>query len=77
LSGRILVGVVIFIVILIYVGYNIEPVGVRFLTWEVQVSKAVITLGAFLAGIVIGFILAKLDRFTRERKQRSLRKTGV
>jgi uncharacterized membrane-anchored protein YhcB (DUF1043 family) len=38
------------------------------------VSTALITLGSFLAGIILGFIIAKINQFNKERKKKALQK---
>jgi uncharacterized integral membrane protein len=74
MSGRVITLIVLIAIILIYVVYNTQPVGVKFLLWETQVSTALVTLGSFLAGIILGFIIAKIDRFSKERKKKKLQK---
>jgi len=73
-SGRVITLIVLIAVILTYVLYNTQSVGVKFLFWETEVSKALITLGSFLAGIILGFIIAKIDQFNKERKRKTLQK---
>jgi uncharacterized integral membrane protein len=73
-SGRVITLILLSAVVLTYVLYNTQPVGVKFLFWEAEVSKALITLGSFLAGIILGFIIAKIDQFNKERKRKALQK---
>jgi uncharacterized integral membrane protein len=75
MSGRVITLLSLIAIIIIYVAYNTQPVGVKFLFWETQISTALVTLGAFLAGIIIGFIIAKIDQFNKQRKQKALKKT--
>jgi uncharacterized integral membrane protein len=74
MSGRVITLIVLIAIVLIYVAYNTQPIGVKFLFWETQVSTALVTLGAFLAGIILGFIIAKIDQFNKERKRKALKK---
>jgi uncharacterized integral membrane protein len=74
MSGRVITLIFLIAIILIYVLYNTQPMGVKFLCWEAQVSTALITLGSFLAGIILGFIIAKINQFTKERKKKVLQK---
>lgn len=60
--------VVILSVVLIYVLQNSEVVTVRFLFWNAEVSKAVLSLGTFLGGVVVGFLAFALARFKKVRK---------
>ncbi|MEJ2068388.1 MAG: LapA family protein, partial [Deltaproteobacteria bacterium] len=63
MSGRVITLIVLIAIILIYVAYNTQPVGVKFLFWETHISTALVTLGSLLAGIILGFIIAKIDQF--------------
>jgi uncharacterized integral membrane protein len=74
MSGRVITLIVLIAIIIVYVAYNTQPIGVRFLCWETQVSTALVTVGAFLAGIILGFIIAKIDQFNKQRKKKSLKK---
>jgi uncharacterized integral membrane protein len=71
MSGSLITLMVVVIIIIIYVVGNIEPVEVRFLFWETQVSKAVLTLVPLMAGIILGFAVAQIDRFKKERKRKA------
>jgi uncharacterized integral membrane protein len=75
-AGRFITFICLTCLVLIYVLYNTQPVEVRFLFWRAQISKAVISLGTLLAGIILGFIVAKIDQFTRERKRKARQKQG-
>jgi uncharacterized integral membrane protein len=70
MSGRVITLIVLIAIILIYVVYNTQPIGVKFLVWKAQVSTALVTLGSFLAGIILGFVIAKIDQFSKERKKK-------
>ncbi len=59
---------------MVYVVSNIQPVEVRFLFWQTQVSKALLTLVPLLAGIMLGFVIAQIDRFKKERKRKASQK---
>jgi uncharacterized integral membrane protein len=74
MSGRVITIIVLIAIVLIYVLYNTQSVGVKFLFWETNAPKALITLGSFLAGIILGFVLAKIDQFNKERKRKALHK---
>jgi uncharacterized integral membrane protein len=74
MSGSLITIMVVVIIITIYVVGNVQPVEVRFLFWETQVSKALLTLVPLMAGIILGFVIAKLDRFNKERKRKASQK---
>ena len=74
MSGRVITLLILIAIIIIYVAYNTQPIEVRFLFWETQISTALITLGSFLVGIILGFIIAKIDQFSKERKKKKRQK---
>jgi len=74
MSGSLITLMVVIIIIVIYVVGNIQPVEVRFLFWDTQVSKAVLTLVPFMAGIILGFAIAQIDRFKKEKKRKARQK---
>ena len=77
MSGSLITIMIVVIIIGIYVVNNIQPVEIKFLFWETQVSKAVLTLLPLLGGIILGFVIAQIDRFKKERrKARQKRKKG-
>jgi uncharacterized integral membrane protein len=74
MAGSLITLMVVIILIIIYVVGNIQPVEVRFLFWQTQVSKAVLTLVPLMAGIILGFAVAQIDRFKKEKKRRARQK---
>jgi uncharacterized integral membrane protein len=76
MSGSLITIMVVVIIIGMYALNNIQPVEVRFLFWETQISKALLTLLPFMAGIILGFVIAQIDRFKKERKRKARQKKG-
>jgi uncharacterized integral membrane protein len=74
MSGSLITIMVVVIIIGIYVVGNVQPVEVRFLFWETQISKALLTLVPLMAGIILGFVIAQIDRFKKERKRKASQK---
>ena len=74
MSGSLITIMVVVIIIGIYVVNNMQPVEVKFLFWETQVSKALLTLLPLLGGIILGFVIAQIDRFKKERKRKASQK---
>jgi uncharacterized integral membrane protein len=74
MAGSLITLMIVIILIIIYVVGNIQPVEVRFLFWKTHVSKAVLTLVPFMAGIILGFAVAQIDRFKKEKKRRAHQK---
>jgi uncharacterized integral membrane protein len=69
MSGSLITIMVVVIIIGIYVVNNVQPVEIKFLFWETQISKALLTLVPLMAGIILGFIIAQIDRFKKERRK--------
>jgi uncharacterized integral membrane protein len=79
MSGGLITIMVVVIIIGIYVVNNMQPVEIKFLFWETQVSRALLTLVPLMAGIILGFVIAQIDRFKKERRkarQKSRKKGG-
>jgi uncharacterized integral membrane protein len=74
MSGRVITLLILIAIIIIYVAYNTQPIWVKFLFWETQISTALVTLGSFLVGIILGFIIARIDQFSKERKKKRQKK---
>jgi len=64
-----IVFIIIVALVLIYIGGNLEPIEVRFLFWHTQASKALVTLGALFAGVILGIILTKIDQRRRGKRE--------
>jgi uncharacterized integral membrane protein len=65
---RFILGIVIGIVVIIFFIQNLEIVRITFLTWTIEMSRAVMALVFFFFGIVVGWIISGLGRFRRRRK---------
>ncbi|MDH3283815.1 MAG: lipopolysaccharide assembly protein LapA domain-containing protein [Acidobacteriota bacterium] len=48
------------LVALVFVAQNTEVVSVRFLLWDVSMSRVVLIVLTLLVGAVIGYVLARL-----------------
>lgn len=69
MTAKLLTILVILALVLVYTLQNTEQVEIAFYPWKAQVSKALLTLGMLLVGIVIGFILGKVDRKMFSRRE--------
>jgi len=78
MSGGLITIMVVVIIIGIYVVNNMQPVEIKFLFWETQVSKALLSLVPLMAGIIVGFVIAQIDRLKKERRKarQKMRKKG-
>ncbi|MBW2064859.1 MAG: LapA family protein [Deltaproteobacteria bacterium] len=60
-----IVFVILIILVIIFIIQNTQPVEVKFLPWKLSLPSAVILLGTFLVGLIVGW----LARRVRPRKQ--------
>ena len=47
---------------LVFVAQNTEVVAVRFLAWELQMSRVILLGGSLLVGVLLGWLVAKRPR---------------
>jgi len=59
------------IAVAVFALQNPDPVRLRFLTWEIQLSVAIVALGATTVGAVIAGLLALAGRLRRWRHGRA------
>lgn len=64
---KLILAAVLFGLLLIFMAQNYEVVALRFLFWQVEMSRAVMILGVLAGGVVIGWSLSGLTRLTRKR----------
>jgi uncharacterized integral membrane protein len=64
---RFIIGIILGIAVIIFFVQNPEAVQITFLAWTITMSKAIFTIGIFIAGSVIGWILTGLGRLRRRR----------
>ncbi len=63
-----LVAVLIFFA-LVFVAQNIDVVTMKFLLWELSMSRAVLLFFALLVGFVIGWILHSYMAYRKNKKE--------
>jgi len=56
---RNIVFVILIVLVVVFVVQNTEVVEVRFLVWKVSMSRALMVLGTFLVGIIIGLLVRR------------------
>ena len=54
---------------LIFVAQNIEVVTVRFLFWEISMSRAVLLFFSLLIGFIIGWFLNSYLSYRKDKKE--------
>ena len=63
-----LVAILVFFA-LIFVARNIDIVTVKFLFWEISMSRAVLLFFSLLIGLVIGWILHSYISYSKDKKE--------
>lgn len=58
--GRVAILGIVVLLAFVLVVQNTEVVTVRFLAWELAMSRIILLSGAMLVGFVAGFLIAKL-----------------
>lgn len=54
---------------LLFVAQNIEVISVRFLFWEISMSRAALTLFSLLAGFIIGWFANSYLSYRKEKRE--------
>ncbi len=57
--AKTIIFIVLFVIVLIFVVQNTVVVDVRFLAWQVSMSRALMLLGTLLIGIIAGWLLKR------------------
>jgi uncharacterized integral membrane protein len=58
---------ILLVLVLIVLGQNTEVVTIRLLVWKISMSRIVLMLLSMLAGVVIGFVVARLTDSSRPK----------
>jgi uncharacterized integral membrane protein len=54
---------------LIFVAQNIEVVTVRFLFWEISMSRAILLFFSLLIGFIIGWFMSSYLSYRKDKKE--------
>ncbi|MCX7856989.1 MAG: LapA family protein [Deltaproteobacteria bacterium] len=60
--SKLTVLVILLSIILVFTFQNTESVEIVFWPWKITMSKALLSLGAFLFGLILGFIIGSLRK---------------
>jgi putative membrane protein len=63
-----LVAILVFFA-LVFVAQNIDVVTVKFLLWEISMSRAVLLFFSLLTGFIIGWLLHSYISYRRDKKE--------
>lgn len=58
---------ILMLVVVVFAVQNAEVVALRFLVWHVSLSRALLVLILFAAGMLSGWFLSAIARFGRKR----------
>lgn len=65
MNGKLLAGLVLMIAVVIFTLQNTEIVSIRFLIWQVSLSRALMLFVLLGVGIIIGWLAGSLRRTGR------------
>ncbi len=65
---KLFAGLVLLVPVLVFVQQNIDPVNVRFISWERPVSLSLLLLATLLAGVVLGVLTSFFRKRKKDRK---------
>jgi len=64
---RLLIGIVLGAVVIIFAVQNTETVTYNFLAWSVTSPRAIIVIGVFIFGLLTGWLVTGLGRLGRRK----------
>lgn len=67
---RLILGIVIGAVLVIFAVQNTEVVSFRFLAWAITMNRAALVIGVFVIGVLFGWLIGSIGRSRRTRVQR-------
>ncbi len=65
MNPKLLAALLVALLLLLFTAQNFQVVEVRFLIWKLEMSRAVLIPAVFVAGIVVGALVASLRRMGR------------
>ncbi len=66
---RMLIGIVIGAVIVVFAAQNAEVVSYSFLWWTVTAPRVLVLLAVFLTGMITSWLIVGLSRISRRRRK--------
>ncbi|MFW6138768.1 MAG: lipopolysaccharide assembly protein LapA domain-containing protein [Spirochaetota bacterium] len=66
---RFILGIIIGALVIIFMVQNSQMVDIQFYAWNVSVSRAVMILLVFVAGILVGWVVRSLGYRRRKREE--------
>lgn len=65
MGPKVILGVVLSFLVVIFIVQNTEVVAVRILFWELSMSRAVLIFLVLVVGIILGWVLGSWARFKK------------
>lgn len=65
---RLIVGILVGAVAIVFAVQNTESVDYRFLAWTLTASRAVIVIGVFVIGLFVGWLVSGIRNFKRRKR---------
>lgn len=66
---RLIIGITLATLVVIFTLQNVETTSVRILFWQVELSKSLLIFLLFTVGVIIGWIASSLVHFLRKRER--------
>ncbi len=70
--AKIIIILVLLIIVAIFTFQNTGVVNIKFLFWELEMSRSLMFLGTLFSGIIIGMILSLLNIVARKKNQKKI-----
>lgn len=66
---RLIVGILVGAVAIVFAVQNTESVDYRFLAWTLTASRAVIVIGVFVIGLFVGWLVSGIRNLKRRKQE--------
>jgi uncharacterized integral membrane protein len=61
--GKLALGIVLVVLMMVFVAQNADAIHVKFLVWETDVSQALVIFSTLLSGVLIGVLATRWQRW--------------
>jgi len=73
--AKLIVGIIIGVLVIIFMVQNVETVDIQFLKWTAHLSRAIMILIVFVVGIGIGWVVKSIGYRKKKKKQEAEEET--
>jgi uncharacterized integral membrane protein len=67
--AKLIVGIIIGVLVIVFMVQNVETVDIQFLTWTAHLSRALMILIVFVVGIGIGWVIRSIGYRKKKKKK--------